>query len=224
MRTISLASVTLLVLAGLPLALALAAPRAAGPVQAPTPAAPAPSSGTSDASRAETAAALAAPRTVILLRHAEKEAAPKDPRDPSLSAAGAARAQELARLLGASGASRLYSSEFRRTAETLAPLSQGLSVPVEAVSAGKPKELLLRLDALPPGSVAVVCGHSNTIPQVAELLGVELTALVQAQGTAMLADEAYDRIFVVTRPAAGPAGVVELGYGARAASTSSAGR
>jgi phosphohistidine phosphatase SixA len=223
MRPLTTVLVAALALACLPLA--LAGPRVHAPLQDPAPSAGrAQPAAPPDGARAEPAQPLAAPRTVILLRHAEKEAAPADPRDPSLSAAGAARAQELARLLGACGAGHLFASELKRTSETLAPLSRDLSVPVETVPAGKPKDLLARLDALPPGSVAIVCGHSNTVPQVAQLLGVELSALVKAQGIPMLADDAYDRIFLVTRPVTGPASVVELGYGARAGSTPSSGR
>lgn len=165
-----------------------------------------------------------AARTVILLRHAEKDAASKDPRDPSLSAAGLARATELARLLGACGASHLFTSELKRTRETLAPLAARLGLASEALPAAKPEEVVARLDALPAGSIAVVCGHSNTVPRVAELLGSKLPALVEAQGMPMLADESYDRVFVVTRPASGPATCVELNYGAPAAATSSSGK
>ncbi len=175
-----------------------------------------------EAADAHEAPASAAPRTVILVRHAEKEAAPQDPRDPGLSAAGAERARELARLLGASAAEHLFSSELRRTRDTLAPLAQALSLPVETVPAARPAELLARLDALAPGSVAVVCGHSNTLPRLAELLGVRCTGLVDTPAGPMLADASYDRVFVVTRPAAGPGALLELAYGAGA--TVSAGK
>jgi len=220
MRPLTLALLAFLALACLPLA--LAGPRSQAP-QKPQAGASVQPAAPPDGTRAAPADAVAAPRTVILLRHAEKDAASADPRDPSLSAVGEARAQDLARLLGASGTKHLFASELKRTNETLAPLSKALAVPIETVPAGKTKELLARLDALPPGSVAVVCGHSNTVPGVAQLLGVAITGLVTTQGTLMLADEAYDRVFVVTRPASGSAAVVELGYGARAASTPSSG-
>ena len=213
MRRTRLAALGLLALACLPLA--LAGPGEAAVLFQSAPAAAPP------AAAADVEVAL--PRTVILVRHAEKETAPADPRDPGLSEAGTARAQELARLLGTSRAGHLFSSELQRTRLTLAPLAARLATTIEAVSAGKPKELVARLDALPPGSVAVVCGHSNTVPSVAQLLGVAITGLVTTQGTLMLADEAYDRVFVVTRPASGSAAVVELGYGARAGSTPSSG-
>lgn len=175
---------------------------------------------TSSVSGAEDAASPAA-RTVILVRHAEKDAQSKDARDPSLSAAGQARAEELARLLGASGATKLYTSELKRTRETLAPLAAKLGVASEALPAAKSEAVVSALDALPAGSVAVVCGHSNTIPRVAELLGAKLTKLVEMQGMPMIEDAAFDRVFVVTRPATGPATCVELNYGAAPATQSS---
>ncbi|MCY2958633.1 MAG: phosphoglycerate mutase family protein [Planctomycetota bacterium] len=174
-------------------------------------------------SRPEDAAPPAA-RTVIVLRHAEKDTAAKDPRDPPLSAAGAVRAQELARLLGASGATHLYTSDLARTRETLAPLAARLALVSEAVPAAQPEEVVARLDALPAGSAAVVCGHSNTVPRIAELLGVKLPGLVEVQGLPMLADDSYDRVFVITRPAIGPAACLELRYGAPSGATSSAGK
>jgi phosphohistidine phosphatase SixA len=166
----------------------------------------------------------AAPRTVILVRHAEKDAAPADPRDPSLSEAGVQRAQELARLLGASGATHVYTSELKRTQETVATLAARLGLKSEAVPAAKSELVVAQLDALPAGSLAIVCGHSNTVPRVAELLGVEIDGLEEVRGQRMLHDDAYDRVFVITRPASGPASCVELGYGAPAPATSSSGK
>lgn len=166
-----------------------------------------------------------AARTVILVRHAEKDAAAKDPRDPGLSVEGVGRSQALARLLGASRATHVYTSELRRTRETVAPLAALLGVASEPVPAAQPEEVVARLDALSAGSVAVVCGHSNTVPRIASLLGVEIAGLVEVQKMPMLADESYDRVFVITRPASGPASCLELAYGAPAVpKTSSAGK
>ena len=80
------------------------------------------------------------------------------------------------------------------------------------------------LDALAPGSLAVVCGHSNTVPRVAELLGVTLAGTIVDRGVTMLPDDAYDRVFVITRPATGPASCVELRYGVPSTVTVSSGK
>jgi len=171
------------------------------------------------AERVETAPAVpaamlpaAALRTVILVRHAEK--ATDDPKDPSLSEAGAKRAEALARLLAHSGAKRLVASEFKRTQQTLAPLAQALGLDVETVSA---KEL----DALARGieestaPVTVVAGHSNTVPALAARLGVQLERLKESPQGALLGDDEYGRVFVVTLAPKGAevaASVVELAY------------
>ncbi|MBK7876402.1 MAG: histidine phosphatase family protein [Planctomycetes bacterium] len=160
--------------------------------------------------------APARPRTVLFVRHAEKDAS-GDPKDPGLSAAGSARAQALAELCGHTGATHLFASEYKRTRETLAPLAARLGVEVRVVSAAKPDELVRALDALPAGSVAVVAGHSNTVPDLVARLGGELGGLVGTGANRALPDDAFDRLVVVTRPAPEAKGVgvstLELRYG-----------
>lgn len=155
-------------------------------------------------------AAPARGTTLILVRHAEK--ATDDPKDPALSAAGAARAQALAHLLAHSGATELWTSEFRRTRDTLAPLAKELGLETRAHPAADVAGLAKALAALAPGSVAVVAGHSNTVPAIAKALGVELAGL-DAEGR--LAETSYDRAFVIGLPgcAGGLPGLVELRYG-----------
>lgn len=174
-----------------------------GPLRAPEDAAPAPQS------------AASAPRTVILVRHAEKGA--DDPRDPALSELGRERAQDLARLLARSGARRLVVSEYRRTRETLEPLAATLGLELESVPARELEDLAKSLAATPPGETVVVAGHSNTVPALAERLGATLRDVTGgAQGGATLDEAEYDRLFVLTLPPAGSAlapAVLELAYG-----------
>lgn len=156
----------------------------------------------------------AQPRTVILVRHAEK--ASDDPKDPSLSELGQERARALARLLARSGARRLVASEFKRTRETLAPLGQALGVEVESVPARELERLSKELAASPPGSTVVVAGHSNTVPALAARLGAPLAGLTEGPPGAALDDAEYDRLFVLTLPPEGVAlapAVLELAYG-----------
>lgn len=159
--------------------------------------------------------AAAARVTVICLRHAEKSA--EAGADPGLSEAGQKRAQELARLLSAAGATHLFATPYQRTQGTLAPLARANGL---AVATRDPKQLAAlasELRALPAGSVAVVCGHSNTTPQLVQLLGGTCRAL--EQGT--LPESAFDRLFVLSvacapeaAAAAEPCAVLELRYGA----------
>jgi phosphohistidine phosphatase SixA len=161
--------------------------------------------------------------TVILVRHAERDAA-GDPKDPGLSEAGRKRSQALARLLARSGATHFFASEFKRTQETLAPLVEmadgQTGAKVEVVGAGKARELVGRLRALPAGSVSVVAGHSNTLPALIAELGGQARDLEKSPQGPVLPDTAFDRLYVVTfAPASAGAesatrtSVVELRYG-----------
>ncbi|MCZ6596244.1 MAG: phosphoglycerate mutase family protein [Planctomycetota bacterium] len=151
------------------------------------------------------------PVTVFLVRHAEKATSPESDRDPELSEAGAKRAAHLARLLSKAGVTHLYASEYRRTQATLAPLAKKVGIELEVVSARSPGAQTEALVDLPPGSVAVVAGHSNTVPRLVEALGGEVRELADAS----LGHDEYDRLFVVTLPAGEGAATqtIELRYG-----------
>jgi broad specificity phosphatase PhoE len=151
--------------------------------------------------------------TVIVLRHAEKDAQ-GDPKDPGLSAAGRTRAEALARLLAPGKPTRLFASEFQRAQRTLDPLAQALGLKVEVVPANKGAELAQTLRALPEGSVSVVVAHSNTVPALVAALGGKIERLEKGN----LAETEFGRLFVLTLPPEGSAGRVatstlELAYG-----------
>jgi phosphohistidine phosphatase SixA len=139
-----------------------------------------------------TLAKLTYPRTVVLVRHAEKGGEPTD-QDPGLSERGMERAKRLAELLGKSGVTHLFSSELQRAQQTLLPLSAATRLVAQVVPARQPDAQLSALDSLPRGALAVVVGHSNTVPL---LLG-KLTG-GQAKIQIEEATE-FDRVFVVTQ-------------------------
>ena len=155
------------------------------------------------------------PVTVILIRHAEKANA--HTRDPELTEAGVARAESLAALLKAAEVSHLFSTEYKRTRDTLAPLAAQNELEVQVVSASEPFKLVQSLRELPPGSTAVVSGHSNTTPALASALGLDLPNLKETDRGPMLRENEYDRLFLLTLPPNGAKGVqgkvVELRYG-----------
>jgi phosphohistidine phosphatase SixA len=159
--------------------------------------------------------AKAAPEAgmVFFVRHAEK--AQDDPKNPSLSEAGEQRAEALARLLSAAEVTHLFASEFRRTRDTLAPLAKQRGLEVQVISAQDPDAQKEALLALPPGSVAVVAGHSNTVPGMVRDLGGDLGGLVHHEKHGdMLGDDEYHRLFLVILPGKGQeARTLELRYG-----------
>lgn len=160
--------------------------------------------------------APAVPVSVFLLRHAETAADTRTEPDPDLSEAGRERAAALGRLLGHAGVTRLYASEFRRTRATLEPLATAVGLEVESVPAAEAARLVERLRALPPGSVAVVCGHSNTVPALVTALGGALEDLeTHPSAGAVLPHDAFDRLALVVLPSGEPAAprTIELRYG-----------
>jgi phosphohistidine phosphatase SixA len=167
---------------------------AGAPAAAATPAAP---------------GGVARPIVVLLVRHAEKASA--GGADPALSELGKARASDLARLCARSRATALYSSTFARTRMTLEPLAAKLGLEVRARDPQEVSALAAELKQLAPGSVAVMAGHSNTVPALAQALGAELQGLSKG----LLLEAEYDRLFVLSVDPAGvcPTGLVELAYG-----------
>jgi broad specificity phosphatase PhoE len=155
------------------------------------------------------------PTTVILVRHAEKEAEPKQ--DPPLSKAGVARAQELARMLSTANVKAIYTSQFVRTKQTAEPLTAKTGVSATVLTL-KPNPANLRLIAEEstaelvnkilqrPGDTALVIGHSNWIPDVIKMLGGDVVPTIDEQK--------FDDLFVVTIYGKGKAKVVQMKYGA----------
>jgi probable phosphoglycerate mutase len=142
------------------------------------------------------------PLVVFLVRHAEKTDAGQDPR---LSSAGQARARALAETLRDAGISYIHSSGYVRTRDTAAPLANQTGLAVELYDPRNLPALVEKLRAT--GGRHLVVGHSNTTPQLAELLTGEAAREI---------DEAveFDRVYIVTIPATDPPSRVLLRYGA----------
>lgn len=157
------------------------------------------------------AAPAATPRdatVVVVVRHAEK--ATDDPRDPTLTAAGEARAQALARRLEPTGLDVVYATQYRRTQLTAAPAAAqaGHDVTVRPVDAANAAtygaDLALALRALPAGSTALVVGHSNTVPGI--------VAALSGEAAPEMLETEYDRYTVIVLDADGKARVFVSTY------------
>jgi broad specificity phosphatase PhoE len=76
------------------------------------------------------------PRAILLLRHAERA----DPRDPdgSLAEAGAVRARRLVDVLKDAGVTAIYTTRYKRTRETAAPLAAALGIAATTVGVPAP--------------------------------------------------------------------------------------
>lgn len=153
---------------------------------------------------------IAAAQTVILVRHAEKAAEPKA--DPPLTPAGTARADALARTLRDAHLTHVITSGLARTRETAAPAARAAGVTPTTVAitdttAAHVAATVAAVRTLPRDAVALVVGHSNTIPLIAAGLG--------AVDPAAIPDCAFDGMLVMTLGRTPPA-TVATRYGATA--------
>lgn len=147
--------------------------------------------------------------TVILVRHGEK-ATEGMANDPQLSAAGKARAEELARVLADANVVAIYTTPYHRTRNTAAPLAAALKLTPVEVAGGKGyhADVVAKILADHAGETVLVVGHSNTTPDVLRQLGIA--------NPPAIADSQYDDLFVVTLAAGAPPRMVRLRYGAAA--------
>jgi broad specificity phosphatase PhoE len=127
---------------------------------------------------------------LVLVRHAEKV---DESSDAELSEAGQSRARALAALLKDAGIQAVYSTDFARTRDTARPTAESLSKPVEIYD-GDALDAFAK-DLRAKGRRALVVGHSNTTP--------ELVQLLEGDPGAPIADDEYDRIYVLTFSADG---------------------
>lgn len=120
--------------------------------------------------------------TVYVVRHAEKEVVPDDAdeaarRDPALSAAGQLRALDLPEHLPLEELDAIYVTRFARSEQTAAAVAAvtGLE-PIRY----PPKDYagLIKRLRREAGTVSLVVGHSNTVPEILRALGVAQTVTV----------------------------------------------
>jgi len=134
--------------------------------------------------------ALAEETIYILFRHAEKTT---ESEDPGLSDEGKNRALAIGSFLQQAGVTRIFSSDYKRTRETVEPVSEDMGIEIEIYD---PRDLGDFAKALRDMSgVIAISGHSNTTP--------ELAALVSGQPTEPMPETEYDRLYTIIRSRGG---------------------
>lgn len=153
------------------------------------------------------------PKTVFLVRHAEKADAPRQ--DPPLNETGRTRANELARMLFDAGIKTIITSQFLRATQTAEPIAQRLVINITpmpiAMSPANPQqvseesiaEIVKRINEK-PGEAVLVIGHSNTVPEVIRMLGGDVVPTID--------EKVFDNLFVVTLLGPKKAKVVQIHY------------
>jgi broad specificity phosphatase PhoE len=148
---------------------------------------------------------VARPTLVLLVRHAEKAAAPAN--DPPLTEQGTARAKALQAALAGAGVRHVIVTPFRRTGDTARPLLDALGLTPEVVPVAGGDHLKAVADAVRrhAGEVVLVVGHSNTIPGIIGALG--------GPRLPDLCDAEHANLFVLALMPEGGASLVRSLYG-----------
>jgi 2,3-bisphosphoglycerate-dependent phosphoglycerate mutase len=142
--------------------------------------------------------------TFIVLRHAEKESTGTD---PNLDSDGVLRAGELKRILNSISINAIYSTPFNRTKQTVQPLAAAKGITISEYPTTKPyAQLVSEIAAANRGKVAVIVGHSNTVPEI-------LKELSHNSFNVSIGENQYDHLFIVSLPDSLSPVVTPLKYG-----------
>lgn len=138
---------------------------------------------------------------VFLVRHAEKE---DESRDPELSETGNERAELLAEILVDGELNYIHSTDYIRTINTAKPVADKLGIEINIYDPNNLPELYTELHKT--GGRHLVVGHSNTTPELVQLLGGN-------PGSEIEESSEYDRLYILSADDAGKVNTVLLRYG-----------
>ncbi len=146
--------------------------------------------------------------TIVVIRHAEKQVGTNE--DAPLSPQGEQRATRLAQMFGDAESfgrvKQIYVSDTRRAQQTAAGLAQRLDLkPLLVDPKASPAEVARRVLRENRGRLALVVGHSNTVPAL-------VARLSDMEKLPAMGDEEFDTMYVVTVPTIGKTSVLRLKY------------
>jgi len=130
--------------------------------------------------------ALNSPKTIYIVRHAEKQLEGKD---PELAFVGEVRAKKLAQILEKENIKHVFSTDFLRTKSTAQPTATAANVTITTYDPSKQEEFVEQLRQL-EGNILVI-GHSNTVSPLAN------TFITEGEKFEDLTDLDYDYIYIV---------------------------
>lgn len=108
--------------------------------------------------------------TVIIFRHADKEPEIEgDDSDPDITVEGQKRAVKLARILAKYKPTRLFSTNYARTIQTVTPFSRINNLQAEFYDPGSQQALVEKILASEDRGRIAVVGHNSTAYQLVNL-------------------------------------------------------
>lgn len=146
-----------------------------------------------------------APALFFLVRHAEK--ADDGTSNPPLNAQGQARAKALQEMLSGAGIDAIYTTPYLRNISTVKPLADSVGLPAQEYDPNLDLVTLIdSLRAAHPGERVLICGHSNTVPGM-------LNVLAGRNRYEPLAEMEYGHLFLAAVPLDGPAAISMVTFG-----------
>ncbi|MBL7760204.1 MAG: histidine phosphatase family protein [Sediminibacterium sp.] len=138
--------------------------------------------------------------TIWIVRHGEKDTALAQRQDPNLSAAGQQRAKDLFQQLRSQQPTIVYSTERKRTRQTVAhfPAAKQLVIYDSKALPSLAEKILTENK----GATILVVGHSNTLLETIEALGGK-------RPVPELTEDDYDYLFKVEID---PKGIISVTY------------
>lgn len=127
------------------------------------------------------------PKTIFIVRHAEKQL---NGTDPQLAYAGEVRAKRLAQILQDQAIQHVFSTDYARTRNTGKPTADAAGLAIEIYDPKNQEAFAEQLRKMEGNSLVI--GHSNTVSQLANFF------VEEGEGFADLTDLEYDFIYVVT--------------------------
>ena len=128
-------------------------------------------------------------RTVIVVRHADKI---DNTDDAVLSPTGEDQAKRLAHVLKDVGIGAIYTTQFKRTIQTAAPLADSLKLKLLAYEQTDVDGVVKEIQQKHPKEVVMVVGHRSTVPKILKQFG--------ASEPVALGSSEYDSLFILTLP------------------------
>jgi phosphohistidine phosphatase SixA len=127
---------------------------------------------------------------IFIVRHAEKESG----NDPSLTAAGNARAGDIMRSLQNEGVQKIYVSQYKRTQQTADSMRIQLKINTVQYMADTLCDNLVNtiMENADFGKTILIIAHSNTIPQIIRKFGVNDYPYGD------IPDNEFDNLFVIS--------------------------
>ena len=127
------------------------------------------------------------PKAVYLFRHAEKQII-KGEDNPELTRAGFSRSNVLAQAMADITPGLIYSSEYTRTQQTVAPLAKQWGSDI-IIQTAKDPEAQVEAALSNCNKHVIIAGHSNTIPNLISLFGVMEEIAIE--------DNQYGDLFII---------------------------